>query len=147
MANKLWLRAADLAALNEDYNKATDTYERVAKASVNNPLMRYSVKEYFFKAGICHLATGDMVAMDRAMVQYTEMDPTFTAQREFKLLTDLTAAIKAGKADDYTDMLFQFDQVQKLDKWKTNIFLRIKNKIQASAGPTVSGADDDDEFA
>ena len=150
-ANKLWLKVADIAAINEDYDKATGTYERVAKASINNQLMRYSVKEYFFKAGTCHLATGDMVAVDRALAQYVDLDPTFAAQREYLLLTDLTGAVKAGKADDFTDMLFQFDRVSKLDKWKTTIFLRIKNKIQAHAGPVgVSGAgavDDDDEFA
>ncbi len=58
LANKLWIKLADVAALEGDNNKAIANYERVAKASVGNDLMKYSVKDYYLKAGICHLATG-----------------------------------------------------------------------------------------
>lgn len=58
LANKLFLKVADLAALEGDYYKAIQQYERVAKSSINNNLMKWSVKEYLLKAGICHLATG-----------------------------------------------------------------------------------------
>lgn len=57
LANKLYLKVADLAALDADYYKAIQNYEKVAKASLNNNLMKWSVKEYYLKAGICHLAT------------------------------------------------------------------------------------------
>ena len=49
---------ADLAALEGDYYKSIENYEKVAKSAVNNNLMKWSVKDYFLKAGICHLATG-----------------------------------------------------------------------------------------
>jgi hypothetical protein len=58
LANKDYLKVADLAALEADYYRAIANYERVAKSAVNNNLMRYSVKNYFLKAGICHLASG-----------------------------------------------------------------------------------------
>jgi alpha-soluble NSF attachment protein len=48
---------ADLAALEEDYYKSITNYERIARQSIHNNLMRWSVKDYFLKAGICHLAT------------------------------------------------------------------------------------------
>lgn len=48
---------ADLAALEGDYYKAIEHYERIGRASINNNLMKWSVKDYFLKAGICHLAT------------------------------------------------------------------------------------------
>ena len=57
LANKLFLKVADLAALEADYYKAIGNYERVAKSAMNNNLMKWSVKEYLLKAGICHLAT------------------------------------------------------------------------------------------
>jgi alpha-soluble NSF attachment protein len=57
LANKHYLKVADLSATKGDYYKATEFYERVAKSSVNNHLMKWSVKEYFLKAGLCHLAT------------------------------------------------------------------------------------------
>ena len=57
LANKLYLKTADIAALAGDYYKSIGLYERVARASVDNNLMRWSVKDYLLKAGICHLAT------------------------------------------------------------------------------------------
>ncbi|KAI0484292.1 TPR-like protein [Xylariaceae sp. FL0804] len=130
LANKLWLKVADIAALDGDYYKSIEQYEKVAAASINNNLMRYSVKDYFLKAGICHLATGDMVAVNRALEKYRDMDPTFPSNREHQLLVDLTAAIEAGDQDQFTDSLFQYDQMSKLDKWKTTLLVRVKGQIQ-----------------
>lgn len=56
LANKLYLKVADLAAIAGDYYKSIEHYEKVAKASVASNLMKWSVKDYFLKAGICHLA-------------------------------------------------------------------------------------------
>ncbi|KAB5528182.1 vesicular-fusion protein sec17 [Coniochaeta sp. 2T2.1] len=130
LANKLYLKVADLAALAEDYYKAIGNYEKVAQASINNNLMRYSVKEYFLKAGICHLATKDLVSTHRALDKYMEMDPTFTSQREHQLLVDLVQAVEAADQELFTEKLFQYDQMSKLDKWKTAILLKVKNGIE-----------------
>ncbi|KAH8678048.1 alpha-soluble NSF attachment protein [Xylariales sp. PMI_506] len=131
LANKLWLKVADIAGLEGDYYKAIEQYEKVATASINNNLMRYSVKDYFLKAGICHLATGDVVASDRALEKYRDLDPSFASNREHQLLVDLSEAIKNGNQEEFTDRLFQYDQMSKLDKWKTTLLLRVKNQIQA----------------
>jgi alpha-soluble NSF attachment protein len=50
--------------------------------------------------------------------------------REHQLLVDLTQAVEQGDQDAFGDKLFQYDQLSKLDKWKTAIFLRIKNNIE-----------------
>ncbi|KAI7092799.1 hypothetical protein KC324_g21939, partial [Hortaea werneckii] len=50
LANKLFLKLADLSALESDYYKAISNYEKVAKSSINNNLMKWSVKEYLLKA-------------------------------------------------------------------------------------------------
>ena len=52
LANKLYLKVADLAALESDYYKAIEQYEKVAASSVSNNLMKWSVKDYFLKAGL-----------------------------------------------------------------------------------------------
>lgn len=99
--------------------------------------MKYSVKDYFLKAGICHLASGDIVASQRAIERYRKMDPTFAAQREHMLLNDLCEAVDAKRQDQFTDKLFQYDQVSKLNKWMTTLLVSIKNAIEEA----------DDEFA
>ncbi|KAK5171596.1 soluble NSF attachment protein [Cryomyces antarcticus] len=130
LANKLYLKVAELAALANDYYKAIEHFERVAKSSVNNNLMKWSVKEYLFKAGMCHLATNDMIGTNRALESYRDLDPAFASTREHQLLVDLAEAVEQGEADAFTEKLFLFDQMSKLDKWKTTIFLRVKGNIE-----------------
>jgi alpha-soluble NSF attachment protein len=149
LANKLWLKTADLVALEgKDYYKAIELYEKVAKTSIQNNLMRWSVKEYLLKAGICQLCTGDQVGVNAALDRYRELDPSFVQQREHQLLVDLTQAVQDGDQEMFADkvmhllmcvsrdhtanriQLFQYDQLSKLDKWKTTLLLRIKGTIE-----------------
>ncbi|EEA22659.1 vesicular-fusion protein S17 [Talaromyces marneffei ATCC 18224] len=130
LANKYYLKVADLAAIEADYYKAIGYYEKVGKVSIDNNLMKWSVKDYFFKAGICHLASGDLVATNRALEGYRDLDPTFASTREHALLVDLLQAVEQGEPDTFADKLFQFDQLSKLDKWKTTLFLRVKGNIE-----------------
>ncbi|KAL4870136.1 hypothetical protein BDV12DRAFT_66410 [Aspergillus spectabilis] len=138
LANKHYLKAADLAALESDYYKAIEHYERIARSAINNNMMKWSVKDYLLKAGICHLATHDMVTANRALESYREIDHTFQTTREHQLLVDLVQAIEGRDEEAFADKLFQYDQLSQLDKWKTTLLLRVKNGIE---GP------EEDDFA
>lgn len=72
----------------------------------------------------------DLVAANRALESYRDTDPTFASTREHQLLTDLVQAIEQGDQEAFADKLFQYDQLSKLDKWKTTLLLRIKNTIE-----------------
>jgi alpha-soluble NSF attachment protein len=61
---------------------------------------------------------------------YRDLDPTFASTREHALLVDLLQAVEQGEPDTFADKLFQFDQLSKLDKWKTTLFLRVKGNIE-----------------
>lgn len=130
LANKLYLKVADIAALEGDYYKAIENFDKVSTASLNNNLMKWSVKDYFLKSGLCHLAVGDLVAANRAVEKYRDQDPSFANTREHQLLVDLSEAIDAGDQEIFADKLFQYDQISKLDKWKTTLLLKIKNSIE-----------------
>lgn len=58
LAHKCLLKVATFAAQLGMYDKAIEKFEEVASASLDNQLMKWSLKEYFLKAGLCHLATG-----------------------------------------------------------------------------------------
>ena len=126
----MYLKLADISALEGDYYKSISNYERVSKSSINNNLMKWSVKEYLLKAGLSHLATADIVATNRALETYRDLDPSFTQTREHQLLVDLAEAVEEGDQEKFADKLFQFDQISKLDKWKTTILLRVKEGIE-----------------
>lgn len=57
-ANGCFKEAAELAATLEQYPRAIKHFEAVASASLSSALTRYSVKDYYMKAGMCWLATG-----------------------------------------------------------------------------------------
>jgi alpha-soluble NSF attachment protein len=57
-ANACYKDAADLHGELENYPAAIARYEQVANASLNSALTKYSVKEYWLRAGLCALAMG-----------------------------------------------------------------------------------------
>ena len=55
-----WVLAAQVAqfaAELERYSEAIEIYEGVARASVDNNLLKYSAKGYLLNAGICQLCS------------------------------------------------------------------------------------------
>lgn len=70
------------------------------------------------------------MATNRALESYRDLDPTFASTREHQLLVDLAEAVDQSDQELFADKLYQFDQMSKLDKWKTTILLRVKNSIE-----------------
>lgn len=52
------LKVGTFAAQLGYYDKAIEKFETVAHDSLDNQLMKWSLKEYFLKAGLCHIASG-----------------------------------------------------------------------------------------
>jgi len=97
LANKNKRKAAELMALFGDYYPAAEKFEDVAKSFTKSPAMKWSVKEVLFQAGICRLATGDMVGVRKSLDQeYPTIDNSFPQQRENMLLNDLCQAVENG---------------------------------------------------
>lgn len=63
------------------------------------------------------------------MQKYSSLDTTFSSTRECKFVNILIDAVEAGDQEAYTAAVYEFDQVTKLDNWKTNILLKIKKSI------------------
>merc|ERR1711934_1231477 len=90
--NQCLLKVAHFSAQLEDYTRAIETYEQVSRKALEVPLLRYSVKEYFFHATLCHLAAGDEVGSQAALERYKEMDVQFSDTREAQMLDKIIAA-------------------------------------------------------
>jgi len=130
LANACLLKVATFAAQLEQYDRAIEKFEQVANSSIDNQLTKWSVKEYFFKAGLCHMCKGDYVGTQRAMERYREMDVTFASTRECQLLRAIMDAMENGDLDAFTNQVADFDKMTRLDTWKTTLLLRIKKGIQ-----------------
>ncbi|XP_007457740.1 PREDICTED: beta-soluble NSF attachment protein isoform X1 [Lipotes vexillifer] len=128
-ANKCLLKVAAYAAQLEQYQKAIEIFEQVGASAMDNPLLRYSAKDYFFKAALCHLTVDELNAK-LALEKYEEMFPAFTDSRECKLLKKLLEAHEEQNSEAYTEAVKEFDSISRLDQWLTTMLLRIKKSIQ-----------------
>ncbi|KAF9975059.1 hypothetical protein BGZ73_001419 [Actinomortierella ambigua] len=129
LANKCLLKVATFAAQLGAYDKAIEKFEQVANASLDNQLTKWSLKEYFLKAGLCHIATGDHVNAHNAVGRYCEMDVTFSSTRECQFLQAILDAVDSTDVELFTTKVIEFDNLTKLDNWKTKILLEIKKSI------------------
>jgi alpha-soluble NSF attachment protein len=134
--NQCFLKVAQFGAQLERYDLAIEKFEQVAQASIENTLLKYSVKEYLLKSGLCHLATTDVIGARRALEKYQEMDVTFSSTRECKFLKDITDAYENSEVEAFTNAVVEFDRLSPLDNWKTSILLRIKNALNGESSLT-----------
>ena len=86
---------------------------------------------------LCVLAKGDSVLAERKLDQYRELDYTLAGSRECKLVEDILEAYRDFNPDQFTDVVYAYDQISKLDPWKTTMLLRIKTKISEEAKGAV----------
>ncbi|KAI8992136.1 soluble NSF attachment protein [Mycotypha africana] len=131
LANKCLLKVAQIAADMEMYDVAIEKYEQVAATAVDDPLLKWSLKEYFFKAGLCHLCTGDMVKTTQALSNYCNMDLSFEASREYTLLRGIIDCVDQGDVDQFTQIVYDYDKLSRLDPWKTAVLLKIKKSMES----------------
>jgi alpha-soluble NSF attachment protein len=129
-SNSIKQKVAEISAQLEQYPKATEIFEAITRQSINNNLLKYSVRSILLNAGICQLCRGDPVAITNSLERYQEIDPTFSGTREYKLLSDLAAAMDEGDIAKFTDAIKEFDSMTRLDPWKTTLLLRAKNELK-----------------
>jgi len=136
-ASKCQVKLATLAGQEGNYDLAIDLFEAVADNCLKTNLLKFNAKQYYLNAALCVLAKGDLVLIERKIAQYKELDYTFPGTRECKLVEDIARAFSELNVEMFTDIVYEYDRVTKLDPWKTTILLRIKTKLSAMASEAV----------
>ena len=131
-ANQCLLKVAGFAASTLDYKRAIEIYEQVAHSALESTLLKWSVKDYLLRAGICHLATGEISDAVTAVERYQALDASFGGTREGQFLEKITKAFENLDADAFTEEVREYDEISRLDSQKTSLLLEVKNKIKAS---------------
>ncbi|XP_003746133.1 alpha-soluble NSF attachment protein [Galendromus occidentalis] len=131
-ANKLLLQVAKYSAQLEKYDKAIEIYEQVATTNLDSSLLKYSAKEQFFRAALCHLCV-DTLNATHALNKYDEMYPSFADSREYKLIKTLIAKLEDQDLDGFTQAVADYDSISRLDQWYTTMLLRVKKTLQGES--------------
>eukprot|EP00794_Sanderia_malayensis_P019949 gene19949-21903_t len=126
--NKCLLKVALYSAQLENYPKAISIYEEVAATSLESSLLKYSAREYFFRAMLCQMCI-DIFEAQRVLEKYCQMFPPFEDSREYTLLKALLDANEQQNVESFTEAVREYDSISRLDQWYTAILLRIKKNL------------------
>ena len=118
------------------FEAAMEIYEDIAKSSMESSLLKFNAKNHLLNAGICALATKDMVLVQMKWDEFQDIDYTFADSREGRFLQQMNQSYVAFNADAFADAVFQFDTISKIEPWKISLLLRIKESIQGEVDVT-----------
>jgi alpha-soluble NSF attachment protein len=74
------------------------------------------------------------VTTQRQLDTFAQKDVTFPSTREAKFAVELMQACEEADVERFTAAVYGYDQVTKLDNWKTAILLRIKKALEEDEG-------------
>ncbi|CAI5747344.1 unnamed protein product [Peronospora destructor] len=135
-ANSMLLKVAQFSAELEKFEAALEIYEDIAKSSMESSLLKFNAKNHLLNAGICALATKDMVLVQMKWDEFQDIDYTFADSREGRFLQQMNQSYEVFNADTFADAVFQFDTISKIEPWKISLLLRIKEGIQGEVDVT-----------
>lgn len=147
-ANKCRLKVAEFSAELERYQKSMEIYEDVAKAAMENNLLKFSAKGYLLNAGICLLCYAGVSEARDKIEAFKDIDFTFNGSRECNLLEQIVEALDNNDEKGFSTAVKDFDSLTRLDAWKTSMMLRIKNRIEArkAGAEEVADLEEDEEI-
>lgn len=127
-------KVAALSADAGDYKKAIQIWEKISKSSLENSALRWSVKDYLFRALLCHFVLAapshQLDGVSAKLEQYVDMCPAMDGTREKALIEDLVNDFADQDPDAFADHVFRFDEIQKLDNWTAKVLLEIKKALE-----------------
>ncbi|XP_003387270.3 PREDICTED: alpha-soluble NSF attachment protein-like [Amphimedon queenslandica] len=129
-ANKCLLKVAHMCATSQNFQKAAELFDEIGKGCLDNGLLKYSAKDYFFKALLCWFCL-DRDSVQRKIDEYKAIHPAFDGTRELKLIENLLEAVLDEDTDKFAEHVAEYDSISRLDAWLTAILLHLKKSIDA----------------
>jgi len=144
MYSQCMFKVADHTAHKGDYQKSIEIFETEARKALSNNLLQYGAKEHFLKAGILTMCLGDSVTSKLALEKYGSADPRFDSSREGQLFAKLVEAVEDNDVEAFEQHLFEYDNISKLDSWKTTFLLKVKGTLTGSGVANIAGGNPGD---
>ncbi len=117
---------------NPNYTRSIEIFASIGKEAADNQNLKYQATEYFFNCIIVCIAKDDIVLATNYLDEFANICYPFTNSREYKLLQDIICAYPDNNVTAFTDAVFNYDQISRLNPWRTSILLTIKNNMNAS---------------
>lgn len=129
-SNKCLTKVAEHAAISEEYSKAIEIFQRIAEFNLTTTMLKYSAKDYFFRAALCHLCADDGCNnVGNILNDYAKMCPDFNDSREYEFIIHLGKCLETCDEESFTKNTEMYDCFTRLHPWQVTMLLRIKRKI------------------
>lgn len=138
---KCILKVAEYSAEDGDLQEAIRVFESEGEKALQNNLLQFGAKDHFLRAGILHLCGGDSVTVNLALEKYRSLDPRFAGSREGDLLAAMAEALESQDVEMFVDKLSDYDQMTKLDAWKTKFLVKVKDQMSSQTANSVEAVD------
>eukprot|EP01083_Nonionella_stella_P203433 742305_1 len=161
--NKRLLKVAHMCGKAHKWEKAIQIFENTAKASVDNNLLRWKVKEYLFKAillTICMLAEDDIVRKKTvkwpqagAIVneRYSDISDIYGSSRECKLIQQLLESLPTD-IETFKEAIASYDRICRVEAWNFELVYFIQKYMEDKqheapdlVNDVMGGFEDDNE--
>jgi alpha-soluble NSF attachment protein len=109
------------------YTDAYELFEKVAQACANDKLRKFGARGHLLNAVICLLATGDNVAVRRALDNCSSIYFKWADSWEAKFLSSLASAAERLDGSAFAAIVQDYDSL--LDEWKTAVLVKAREKI------------------
>lgn len=133
-SNQCLLRVADLYTENEEYKKAAELYEKISKNSLDSTTGIWTIKDHLNKALLCHfvslLKSNSINLLEQKMEEYKDLCPRLEDSHEYKLIHNVLQTYLNDDIDQFNDTVFKYNEIYKLDDFKTKMLYNIKVSLQ-----------------
>lgn len=82
--------------------------------------------------------TGNINRVSDMLTKHKIINSLFDSSHECKLIEQLIDAYIAGSSTKFTDHLFDYDRIIKLDNWTSTLLLSVKNSLKSTTQSTVA---------
>jgi len=139
--NKRLLKVAHMCGKAKKWAKAIKIFESTAKASADNNLLRWKVKEYIFKAmllNLCLFAEDDMSGKKKVSwpsagmavnERYCDISDIYAGSRECKLVVEIVECLPT-EVQQFKDAIAAYDRICKLEAWCFELVYAIEKYME-----------------
>ena len=132
LMNSIWGKIAELMLVNnhpDAPNRVPIMLENVAKNNLQNPITKYSSKDYFGKAVLSIIYYSNNPSEGRIYLnKYMEIDPIFDESTIYNLCCDVIKSMETNNINNLKYSIQKYKEISEIDKFMIYILEKIVEK-------------------
>jgi len=112
-----------------NYDIAFETYEKLARLTVDMSTLRFSTKNYLYNALLAFIGKQDWAILPKKLREYCALDLSFEQSREYVLIRGLINAKDRNQKDEFATRCVEYNSITPFPDHIVLILNRMKESI------------------